>query len=180
MPVPDFSPGEVLTAAAMDSVGLWLVKTQTVGSGVSSVTVTGAFSGNYENYKIIYSGGTASAAQAMAFRFGPSSVSGYNTNYNYVADIRLYGTAAQTLLFSNSATRWDYVGESNANVNQINIDVLQPNLPKWSIYSGGYQGINNSGTTGGVHKNAFAYTDFEISVSGTLTGGTIRVYGYRD
>jgi hypothetical protein len=38
---PDFSSGAVLTAAQMNSVGLWLVKTQTVGTAVSSVAVTG-------------------------------------------------------------------------------------------------------------------------------------------
>jgi hypothetical protein len=38
---PDFSSGAVLTAAQMNSVGLWLVKTQTVGTTVSSVAVTG-------------------------------------------------------------------------------------------------------------------------------------------
>jgi hypothetical protein len=40
---------------------LTLIKTQTIGTAVSSVTVTGAFSTTYDNYKIIVSGGVASA-----------------------------------------------------------------------------------------------------------------------
>jgi hypothetical protein len=59
---PDFTTGAVLTAAQMNAVGLWLVKTQTVGSAVPDVTVTDAFSADYDNYKILYTGGTASGA----------------------------------------------------------------------------------------------------------------------
>ena len=46
---PTFSSGSVLTAAQMNAVGLWLVKTQTVGTAVSSVSVTDVFSSNYDN-----------------------------------------------------------------------------------------------------------------------------------
>ena len=38
---PDFSSGQVLTSSAMNSVGLWLVKTQTVGTAVSSYGAQG-------------------------------------------------------------------------------------------------------------------------------------------
>ena len=44
MSFPVFASGDVLNASDMNGVGLWLVKTQTIGTGVSSVVVTGAFS----------------------------------------------------------------------------------------------------------------------------------------
>ena len=50
MPVPDFSPGEVLTAAAMDSIGLWRVGGGTF-SAVSAVDITG-FNSSYEYYRL--------------------------------------------------------------------------------------------------------------------------------
>ena len=53
MTYPVFATGDVLNASDMNAVGLWLVKTQTIGSGVGSVAVTGAFSADYDNYKII-------------------------------------------------------------------------------------------------------------------------------
>jgi len=49
MTYPSFTSGDILTAADMNAVGLWLVKTQTVGTAVSSVQVTGAFSSTYDN-----------------------------------------------------------------------------------------------------------------------------------
>jgi hypothetical protein len=183
MAIKTFTANSVLTAADTNTYlansGLVYVKEQAVGTGVSTVTVTNAFSSTYDNYKIILSSGVGSTAQAMGFQFGPSSVSGYNTNYNYVLDIKSYTTGAATTLFSATAARWDYVGESGTSINEINIDILAPNLAKFSIYNGGYVGTNNSGMASGVHKNAFSYTDFTINVSGTLTGGTIFVYGYR-
>jgi hypothetical protein len=183
MAIKTFTTGEVLTAADTNTYlansGLVYVTKATVGTGVSSVTVTNAFNSTYDNYKIVMSSGVGSTAQSMAFQFGPSSVTGYNTNYNYVLDIRTYAAGASTIINSATDTQWTYVGESGANINQIDIDVLTPNLAKWSIYNGGYIGTNNSGTTAGIHKNAFAYSDFKISVAGTLTGGEITVYGYR-
>ena len=38
--------------------GLVLIKTETIGTTVSSVTVTSAFSATYDNYKIIVAGGS--------------------------------------------------------------------------------------------------------------------------
>jgi hypothetical protein len=181
MPVPDFSPGEVLTAAAMDSIGMWLIKTQTIGTAVSSVTVTGAFSADYDNYKIVVSGGVSTGGQAVAFQFGPSSVAGYNSGYS--SNIIIYNFATPpvlTSLASLAATNWPYVGESNANNIAIDIDVIAPNLAKFSTYHGGYIGSDVAGTAGGVHKEAQRYTDFTLSGANPFTGGTIRVYGYRN
>jgi len=68
MSFPSFASGEVLTAADMNAVGLWLVKTQTVGTGVPSVVVTDAFSANYDNYLVTISGiKTAAAANIASF-----------------------------------------------------------------------------------------------------------------
>ena len=51
MPVPDFSPGEVLTAGAMDSIGLWKVAEGTLSS--TATNIVGCFSSNFRNYRII-------------------------------------------------------------------------------------------------------------------------------
>ena len=50
--------------------GLTLVKTQTVGSGVSSVTVTDAFSATFDNYEILMSGGTQTATTDVKLKLG--------------------------------------------------------------------------------------------------------------
>jgi hypothetical protein len=179
MPVPDFSPGEVLTAAAMDSIGMWLVKTQTVGAGVSSVTVTDAFSADYENYKISWSGGTVSGATDMAFHLGATPPA---NGYFQVQYANAIGGAFSTNTVNNQ-DRWIYVGGGDTNGAMTNIEIFQPFASKrkfmtaqnftagsFTVYSTGYFNSTSS------------FTSFTLDPGGatTMTGGVVRVYGYRN
>jgi hypothetical protein len=177
MPVPDFSPGEVLTAAAMDSIGLWLVKTQTVGTGVASVTVTDAFSADYDAYKIVISGGAASTISVLQFQLGSTA-----TGYYYGGDARTYAGVTLNIQAANG-TNW-YAGEASVNTIEMNIDVKQPFLAKNTTFTGAFAASRTDAywlAVGGYLADTTSYTAFTItSSSGTLTGGTIRVYGYRN
>ncbi len=178
MPVPDFSPGEVLTAAAMDSIGLWLVKTQTVGTGVSTVTVTDAFNSNFENYRISYSGGTQSQNTAISLQLG-ASTTGYFSymTFGVVTSATVLGAG------NNNAAIWAWIGGGAAGqASHLACDLYGPNLAVHTkLRNGSYQNNNEYGTVQGEHRVATAYTSFTIVPSGgTLTGGTIRVYGYRN
>lgn len=179
MGYPSFTAGDVLAASDMNAVGLWLVKTQTVGTAVSSVTVSNAFSANYDHYQIIYAGGTGSTAQAMTMTLG-SSAGGYYASYLSV----LYGSDTIGYVRNNNSASWD-VGGSYPNGNSLNIILYNP-------FNTVRTGMNNLGrvdyrTTGaghvsgsGFHDSAVSYTAFTLTVSGTITGGTIRVYGFRN
>ena len=175
MPVPDFSPGEVLTAAAMDSIGMWLIKTVTVGTGVSTVPVTGAFSADYDNYRIVYSGGTSSGSNALALQFiGGGSF--YNGNLAYFG----YGGTAGNVPQLNNVS-WQYSGSCIAAGNSMSLDLIGPFLakPTWCL-AAGYADSANCGTFNGFHNSATSFTGFNIlTVGGSVTGGTISVYGYR-
>jgi hypothetical protein len=60
MPVPDFSPGEVLTAAAMDSIGLW--KIAEVNLTGTTVNIVGCFSSSFDAYRIVISNAKCAGA----------------------------------------------------------------------------------------------------------------------
>jgi hypothetical protein len=178
MPVPDFSPGEVLTAAAMDSIGLWLVKSQTIGSGVSSVTVTNAFSADYDAYKIVISGGVGSATAVLQTHLGATV-----TGYYYGGDARTYAGTTLNIQAANGSN-W-YAGEASVNSLEMNIDIKQPFLAKNTTFTGAFASARTDGywlSVGGYLANTTSYTAFTITASSaaTLTGGTIRVYGYRN
>jgi agmatine/peptidylarginine deiminase len=49
---------QLFTALGGDYPGLRLIKTQTIGTSVSSVSITNAFSATYDSYKIIIEGGS--------------------------------------------------------------------------------------------------------------------------
>jgi hypothetical protein len=182
MPVPDFSPGEVLTAAAMDSIGLWLVKTQTVGTGASSIVVTNAFSSTYENYLITLTGGTLAADANITMQLGPSSISGYNTSY-YAGVSRATETGATSNLNTNNAASWGQIGLGRANGVIVSCTLFGPNLNRRTWMRQDYVEIGSSGgwgAGGGSHQTVGQFTDFTLSAAFAFNGGTVRVYGYRN
>jgi hypothetical protein len=176
MPVPDFSPGEVLTAAAMDSIGLWLVKTQTVGTGVSSVTVSNAFSADFDAYKIILSGGVASTASYLRL-----ALDGATTSYKFNLIYGDFGTSTVFIETSASQSFFNYAGSGTTQGLYMNAELVNPFLAKNTQFSAPIATALVSGNTVGVHPVTTSYSGLVITTSsGTLTGGTIRVYGYRN
>ena len=173
MTYPTFTNGQVLPASDLNAIGLWLVKSQTVGTGVSSVTVSNAFSADFDNYRIIYSGGVGSTAQAIQLQLGSATTLYYGI-LTYVA----YSTGATSNVTTNNGSLWQYVGEASTSITWVDIDVCNPYLSKFTQFGGQYVG-SVAGTVGGYHAANSSYTSFTLSVAGTLTGGTISVYGYR-
>jgi hypothetical protein len=176
---PDFTSGAVLTAAQMNSVGMWLVKTQTVGTAVSSVTVSSAFSSDYANYRIIYTGGTASVDNDLKLTLG-SSATGYYAGFAYVP----YSTGVVTGIANSNATSWANIGSQRTVRNSLDVDLFGPNQAIETGMTARYFGITAGavgGAQGGFHNSTVQHTAFTITcTSGNITGGTIRIYGYRN
>ena len=177
MPVPVFTVGEVLTAANMNKVGLWLVKTQTVGTAEPSKQVTGAFSADFDNYLVTYTGGTMSAATALTLKLG-TTASGYYGLYNYAN----YATLAWASAADNNSGAFTYFGGGDSNSCAGRMTLLGPNIAKPTrVESGPIHYGNNFGTYTGIEASSTQQTAFTIApFTGTMTGGTIRVYGYRN
>ena len=164
---------------AVGASGLTLIKTQTIGTTVASVTVTDAFSSTYENYKITISGGVGSAADCNLSLSLGATVTGY---YYGLAGTN-YGGGANTIGGSNQAA-FNFYGAGSTNTLHMNCDIFQPNLAKNTVATA-YVGILVTGGAGnflgGFLNNSTQYTAFTITPStGTITGGTIRVYGYQN
>ena len=183
MAVKTFTSGEVLTASDtntyLNNGGLVYIKSQTIGTAVSTVAVTNAFSATYDAYKIVITGGSASTTENMRLQLGASTTGYY--------DIVLYGSTAATTTPAAAGTSngalFARIGSSSANGQQVNIDVQNPYLAKYTSIGGLYtfEGTPSFiGYCSGIHRVATSYTDFTVSPgTGTLTGGTITVYGYR-
>jgi hypothetical protein len=177
MTFPVFASGDVLNASDMNAVGLWLVKTQAVGSGVASVTVTGAFSADYDNYLVTYDGGTASTGTQLAMKLG-STATGY---YGTLIYAQYSATTVLANVPDNNAVRWNYVGDAQTTWTHLAVRLSNPYKTTRTVFSCTYNAATVSGTTNGFLDNATSYTAFDIIAgTGTLTGGTIRVYGYRN
>lgn len=153
--------------------GLRLIKTQTVGSAVSAVTVTGAFSATYENYKVVISGVDGSTVAAYLWTLGSTATGYYGSQY-YDAYTGSSGTDR------NNNTAYNQCGITAADDNgNSSFDVINPFLAKRTSITGTYNSGLYSGWFGGSLFNTTSYTAFTITpASGTLTGGQISVYGY--
>jgi hypothetical protein len=155
--------------------GLVLIKKQTIGTAVSSVAVTDAYSADYEAYKIIITGGVSSATCDLRV-INTGSTASYAYAYLYAN----YGTSAITASTSSSASNMAFVGVGTTATLRANFDVINPFLEKPTIFSALIASNFIGGTANGYHNVATSYTGFTITPhTGTLTGGTIYVYGYR-
>jgi hypothetical protein len=180
MPLTTYTAGQVLTANSLnDNFGttVALVKTQTIGTAVASVTVSDAFSSTYDNYRIIVSGGTASTATNIGLQLGAT-----NTAYYSAGFANLYNNSAYVGANADNANSFTAAAMGTTDNLDAVIDLLGPNLAKTT----GFFSVAARHTTGGFQQYTRGYqnsttqfTAFTLTpASGTLTGGTIRVYGY--
>lgn len=188
---PDFTVGQVLTAAQMNAVGLWKITPTsvtngtlsngvvTVGSGVSSVTVNGAFNSDFVNYKIILEGIDCSVLDTTLF-IRPGAVATGNP-YSSGGYFVLYSGTGTGYLNSSGTNDGIAVGITSTDSMSLAFDILAPNVPRWTRAMGHWTGDLYTGSYGGVMKTTSSYTSFELRpAGGTFTGGTIRIYGYRN
>jgi hypothetical protein len=166
------------TGATNGTVGA--TGTVTIGNAVSSVTVSGAFSATYDNYRILYTNGNASAGDILIQMTIGSPVS----TYRFAQQVGNYGTGS-VLTYSVSGTGgvnfWNvgYTGTSNETYSMIEIQSPFLAVNKTIQANGGRN--NALIMMNGMVLDAVSRTDITFTpASGTLSGGTIRVYGYRN
>lgn len=158
--------------------GLVLVKQQTIGSAVSSVTVNNAFNDNFDNYQIVVSSKTS---QNAAVRMSLDGVAG-STDYDSTAFfIYVYssnaGTWNESSFFSGSS--WN-IGWSSTLISSIVINLFGVRsdsrinyYSNWSSYVSGFCAGRSTPTSGTQSSNITI-----LPTAGAFNGGTIRVYGY--
>jgi hypothetical protein len=153
--------------------GLTLVKAQVVGSAVGSVAVSDAFSATYDSYIVTYNNGASSATDALQMQLG-ATTSGYYTS--------IVGNTWSTTASNNgstTSTNFDRVAAMNS-TNGVNLymQISSPFLSKATEVNSRYLTTSAAYTFNGLLPNTTSYTAFTlIPFTGTLTGGTIRVYG---
>lgn len=178
---PDFSAGSVLTAAQLDKIGLWKVTSATIGTGVTSVTVSNCFSSDFANYRVIIHGGTGSQAAGCTLKLG-STATGY-----YTGGIGLSYAGATTTGNSSNGVYFVLAGLVTTDSIIADFELYGPNLAKRTYYKTAYiYGATAGGgdyiSGGGYLNDTTAYTSFTFAPTAgtTMTGGTINVYGYNN
>jgi len=165
------------TTKTQTASGLTLISATTIGSAVSAVTVSSAFSSTFDNYRITLNGGVASGTITISLKLG-STTTGYNSFgvFGFANGVGITG------LNANNASSWGACWAGETTNLSGNCDLYSPNLAKTT-------GISSWRPAHAVTTAQYVFTGFEGSTtqhtaftvsadSGTMTGGTIRVYGY--
>ena len=171
----DGTAWEYLATGTPNPVGIELIKTQTIGTSVSTVVVSDVFSATYDNYRIFVQGGSTSTSAYLTLQLG-ATTSNYRFDY-------IYGNLAGTVgsVGSVGASNFAYLGFAGIS-NMADISLVGPNktAATMCMAAAGRTG-NNMGTFVGVQIDSTSFTGFTLGCTGgTMTGGTIRVYGYKN
>ncbi len=198
MAIKTFTTGEVLTASDtntyLNDAGLVLITsgitvsstggtaatvsngTVTIGTSNTAVTVSGAFSATYNNYRIIVTNSVGSAVSNVALKLGAST-----TGYYDSGQVINYSGAGITGVSDNNAAAFTRSAVTDTTNWQATIELYAPFLATRTFYRSEYFGASQAGYFTGLHTSATSHTQFTLTPDspGTITGGTIRVYGYR-
>lgn len=175
-----FVAGTTLTAAAMNTIGLFHVKTQTISGTPSSVTITSAFSSDFDNYRIIgHNLVTSGAGNDVEMELG----SGGSHTTQYYGNTTKFAYNVSGVVHANYSNASPMpIAVDNTAIGAVGIDVTlygpqQAGFTSWqqkgqSIRAYDVNGWYNVGTQ-------FTSVTFECTV-GNWTGGEFRVYGIVD
>jgi hypothetical protein len=159
--------------------GLTLIKTQTIGSAVTSIVISDVFSATYNNYKVLVSGSTSSTTVAMLWNLNGITTGNY-TAMNYAS---LASGAAAGINQAN-AGYFNWGGWCNGTTVYMDFEIQNPFTAKAKIGHSRFIEASTTGNVGAAHyfnASTASATGFTIYPgAGTITGGTICVYGYNN
>ena len=180
---PDFTTGAVLTAAQMNAVGSWLIKTTTVASA-AEILMDDVYSADYDQYQVVFRLTGASTTQSIYYQ---NRVGGSNAATNYEtmsAGFRPNNTTASVASSVVGTTFLFLTGSTTTDFASGDFTVFSPQKATPTHMIGDLMGLDGTSafslTLGGRHTTATAYTGFRIYPSTGTFSGTCRVYGLRN
>jgi len=160
----------------LNQSGLTLISSTTIGSAVSTVTVSNCFSATYANYLIIASAITFSinADEIRATINGTTGSTYQNWGVFTTGGLAVTGNGG-----ANQASA--VVGISSTGLTSLTIEMQNPFATAATQYQSRYGGQYYGGFQNGADTNAASSTNFTLKgATSTMTGGSIRVYGYQN
>jgi hypothetical protein len=185
MPVPDFSPGEVLTAAAMDSIGLWKVASGSLSTATTDFV--GCFTSDYRDYRIVISNVAFSGTGDLFFRMLSASTPATGSDYFWAVNgLTIANTASSS---AGSGQTLTYTGVSNTGANNLQIgnaviDMHGPQLAQRTVNTSQAAGVitdyyHRTGMS--AHNLTTAYDGIRFLTNSAVTvTGNVTIYGYRN
>lgn len=155
--------------------------TVTVGTSNTSVTLNGVFSSLYDNYRVIYSGaGNGTANHYLRLTIGAITAGYYGSMFGGA-----WGFNTTHALGVNNQASWLYAGFGSTGYVMLDADIYNPNISGRNKFISTRWTFNETNSAysmfNGELVNTTQLTSLTITPStGTISGGSIRVYGYRN
>ena len=160
-----------------------LVKIQktTIGSGVSTVSLNNVFTTTYSNYRVViqYEGCSASGP-TINFRL---RLSGTDNSGATAYQPRGYANTTSLATFGSAGSSFALGRVDDTDQSFTLMEIIAPASARATNFTVNHYNTNNNYMWhyGATHNVTTAYDGFTIyPSSGTLTSGTITVYGYKD
>lgn len=181
MAIKTFSNGVDLPASDINTyltnAGLVYVTSVTVGSAVSSVTVSNCFSSTYDSYRIVINASSASSVGNNVYYKQNGST---GSTYNVAGYFTAISSGSVTSLVAPPSANGCHIAITGTTTWSSVIDVFNPFATATTTLTATSAGSSYATNTHGYDSNAASSTGFSLTTSGgTITGGTITVYGYR-
>ena len=183
---PTFSSGAVLTAAQMNSVGMWKITSGTVTSG-SSFDITN-FSADYESYKLVLTQiRTVAGLPSIQLRLQNSGTPATTGYYYGVTQVDVAVGNSSVFRGSNAAQiDTGAVQNGGAASGALSFEIHSPFATQYTSINGqsvdtrlagSYAGITFAGQLG----DTTSYNGIRILLpSSTFTNCNYKLYGYRN
>ena len=169
---------QVSGGTAVGNSGLVYITSSTIGTAVSTHVVSNVFNSTYDNYKIVVTN-MKHTASGGNFYIALSGSSGWYSNVNWMQA----GSASWGLDYILNGSR-AFIGITDTNTMNWICEVTNPYVAVAKSVMNTYTSSGSNlyvGSGLGVSASTNSATDFTISLSsGTMTGGTVTVYGYRN
>jgi len=168
-----------VSAYSFAEPALVFISRTTIGTAVSSVTVSDCFSSTYDNYRIIFCVDSASEPAWLHVRIGTATTGYYTAITGGMHFTASYQEPVVNYPFQNQSIGSSVIGFSSATRSSAVMEIQSPFLATQTTLQC-VQTNSYSPKFGGVFLND---TDSHTSITfqttaGTITGGTIDVYGY--
>jgi hypothetical protein len=180
-----YSVGDTYTQSTLDgkfspitTTGLVLVTSATVGTAVTTVNIPNCFNSTYDTYRIVYSGGVGSTTTDLYVK-----LDGITTGYYSSLIYKTFNSTTVIGANQSNIAYWIWFGSATTNGAHLLLDIQGPNLAKKKTATGHFLEpgtTTGNGVVNGWLDSTTQATGLTITVqTGTITGGTIKVYGYK-
>lgn len=181
---PVFTAGQVLTAAQMNAVGLWLIGTTTWSSAAGTQSFDGRFTSDFQNYKVILNIDASNNDVSLNGKLRASGTP-VSSDYKWVNNQQYPGIGALGVDGSNSGTAFSLGAVSSPNT-ICQFEIFRPQAAAITVWSGTTDNIQGAFSNSiqwyefkGHLNNTNAYDGMEFTVSAGTFTGSASVYGYR-